>query len=116
MADISMRRGDDIGSRGGHEAMKASIIAVGSEMLTPFRLDTNSLLVTDRLNAIGYDVRMKVVVGDRIDEIAGVFASALTWADLIVVIGGLGPTDDDLTRQAIAQALQVPLEVHEEVV
>ena len=96
--------------------MKACIIAVGSEMLTPFRVDTNSLIVTDRLNAIGYDVRLKVVVGDDIEELAQVFASALTWADLIVVIGGLGPTDDDITRAAIAQVLDVPLDIHEHVV
>jgi len=85
-------------------------------MLTPFRVDTNSLIVTDRLNAIGYDVRLKVVVGDDIEELAQVFASALTWADLIVVIGGLGPTDDDVTRAAIARVLGVPLDLHEDVV
>ena len=92
--------------------LRACIVAVGSEMLTPFRVDTNSLIVTDRLNAIGYDVRLKVVVGDDRGELAQVFASALTWADLIVVIGGLGPTDDDITRAAIAQVLEVPLDLH----
>src|SRR5205823_6380091 len=86
------------------------------EMLTPFRVDTNSLAVTERLNAIGYDVRLKVVVGDDTAELAGVFESALTWADAVVVTGGLGPTDDDITRGAIAQVLQTPLEVHEYVV
>jgi nicotinamide-nucleotide amidase len=96
--------------------MKACIIAVGSEMLTPFRVDTNSLVVTERLNAIGYDVRLKVVVGDDHRELAEVFEGALAWADVVVVIGGLGPTDDDLTRGAIAQVLKLPLEVHEHVV
>src|SRR5688500_4006661 len=96
--------------------LRACIVAVGSEMLTPFRVDTNSLIVTDRLNAIGYDVRLKVVVGDDIGELTQVFASALRWADLIVVIGGLGPTDDDITRAAIAQVLEVPLDIHEDVV
>jgi len=96
--------------------MKACIIAVGSEMLTPFRVDTNSLVVTERLNAIGYDVRLKVVVGDDTAELAGVFESALSWADAVVVTGGLGPTDDDITRVAIAQVLQTPLDVHEHVV
>ena len=96
--------------------LKACIIAVGSEMLTPFRVDTNSLVVTERLNAIGYDVRLKMVVGDDVEELAQVFASALTWADLIVVMGGLGPTDDDVTRAAIAQVLEVPLDLHEHVV
>jgi len=93
--------------------MKACIVAVGSEMLTPFRVDTNSLVVTDQLNAIGLDVRLKVVVGDDIQELAGVLESALTWADAVVIIGGLGPTDDDVTRQALAEVLQVPLDVHE---
>jgi nicotinamide-nucleotide amidase len=96
--------------------MKACIIAVGSEMLTPFRVDTNSLIVTERLNAIGYDVRLKVVVGDDRRELAEVFERALSWSDVVVVIGGLGPTDDDITRGAIAQVLQAPLEVHEDVV
>ena len=50
--------------------MKACISAVGSELLTPFRVDTNSLLITERLNAIGYDVRLKAVVGDDVDELA----------------------------------------------
>ena len=93
--------------------MKACIVAVGSEMLTPFRVDTNSLVVTDQLNAIGFDVRLKVVVGDDIRELAVVVASALTWADAVVIIGGLGPTDDDVTRQALADVLQVPLDLHE---
>jgi len=96
--------------------MKACIIAVGSEMLTPFRVDTNSLVITERLNAIGYDVRLKVVVGDDNRELAEVFEGALAWADVVVVIGGLGPTDDDITRGAIAEVLQLPLEVHEHVV
>jgi nicotinamide-nucleotide amidase len=95
--------------------MKACIIAVGSEMLTPFRVDTNSLIVTDRLNAVGYDVRQKVVAGDNVDELARVLQAALVWADLVVMIGGLGPTDDDITRLAVAQVLGVPLDVHEDV-
>lgn len=94
----------------------ACIIAVGSEMLTPFRVDTNSLIVTDRLNAIGYDVRQKIVAGDDVDELARAFESALTWADAVVVIGGLGPTNDDLTRDAVARVLQMPLDLHQHVV
>ena len=82
--------------------LTACIIAVGSEMLTPFRVDTNSLIVTERLNAIGYDVRRKVVVGDDIQELAEVFADGLAWAAVVVVIGGLGPTDDDVTRSLAA--------------
>jgi competence/damage-inducible protein CinA-like protein len=96
--------------------MKACILAVGSEMLTPFRVDTNSLVITDRLNAIGFDVRLKAVVADEVEELAGAFRSALTWADLIVATGGLGPTEDDVTRDAVARVLDVRLDVHEDVV
>ena len=69
--------------------MKAWIVAVGSEMLTPFRVDTNSLVITERLNAIGCDVRLKVVVGDSVDELARVLTAARDSVDLIVCTGGL---------------------------
>ena len=95
--------------------MKATLIAVGSEMLTPFRLDTNSLVVTERLNAIGYDIRLKTVVGDDLDELAGVFRAAIGSVDLIVCTGGLGPTEDDLTRDALARVIEVPLDLDEEI-
>ena len=85
-------------------------------MLTPFRVDTNSLAITERLNAIGYDVRLKAVVADDIDELAQVFESALEWSDLIVVTGGLGPTEDDITREAVARVLNAPLSVDEAIV
>jgi len=93
--------------------MKACILAIGSEMLTPFRVDTNSLIVTERLNAIGYDVRLKAVVADDVDELAHVVESAHAWADLVVVTGGLGPTEDDITREAVARALDAPIDVDE---
>jgi nicotinamide-nucleotide amidase len=96
--------------------MKAVILAVGSEMLTPFRTDTNSLFITERLNAIGYDVRLKAVVGDDVAELARPLEDALTWADLVVLTGGLGPTEDDITRDAVARALDVPLDVDEAIV
>src|SRR6266851_2894213 len=96
--------------------MKACILAVGSEMLTPFRVDTNSLIITDRLNTIGYDVRLKAVVADDVDELAGMVESALGWADLLVVTGGLGPTEDDMTRDAVARALGIELDVDEAIV
>jgi nicotinamide-nucleotide amidase len=96
--------------------MNACILAIGSEMLTPFRVDTNSLFITERLNAIGYDVRLKAVVADDIDELARVIEGALTWADAIIVTGGLGPTEDDLTRDAVARVLGVPLDVDDAIV
>jgi nicotinamide-nucleotide amidase len=85
-------------------------------MLTPFRVDTNSLLVTDRLNAIGYDVRLKAVVADDVDELARVLQNTLAWVDLVVVTGGLGPTEDDITREAVARVLGVPMDVDEAIV
>jgi nicotinamide-nucleotide amidase len=93
--------------------LKACILAIGSEMLTPFRVDTNSLFITERLNAIGYDVRLKAVVGDDVDELADVLRAAIGWADLIVITGGLGPTEDDVTRDAVARVHDMPLEVDE---
>jgi len=96
--------------------MNACILAIGSEMLTPFRVDTNSLFITERLNAIGYDVRLKAIVGDDVDELAQVLQGALNWADLIVVTGGLGPTADDITRDAVARVLGTPIDVDESIV
>src|SRR5690606_31088463 len=83
----------------------AEIVAVGSELLTPSRIDTNSLTITSRLNAAGIRVRAKAVVGDRAADLAQVFAGALRRADLVVLTGGLGPTDDDVTREVVAQVL-----------
>lgn len=96
--------------------MNACIIAVGSELLSPFHLDTNSLVITERLNAVGCDVRLKAVVGDDIDELAGVLDRALGVFDLAVCTGGLGPTEDDVTRSAVARVLGVPLDLDEAIV
>jgi nicotinamide-nucleotide amidase len=93
--------------------VRAWIIAVGSEMLTPFRVDTNSLVITERLNALGCQVRMKVIVGDDRDELADLFARSIGLIDLVVCTGGLGPTADDVTREALARALDVPLDIDE---
>src|SRR5216684_7551731 len=104
------------GSGDRYRIMKVCIIAVGSEMLTPFRVDTNSLAITERLNAIGGDVRMKAVIGDDVEELARVLAGAIESVELIVCTGGLGPTEDDITRDAIARVLHAPLDVDEAVV
>jgi len=87
----------------------AEVIAVGSELLTASRLDTNSLFLADRLRAIGILLRAKAVVGDRADDLDAVLRAALGRSDLVVLTGGLGPTDDDLTRPVVAAALQRPL-------
>lgn len=96
--------------------MKAWIVAVGSELLTPFRVDTNSLAITERLNAIGCDVRLKLVVGDDVDELAAVFERGIGSIDVMVCTGGLGPTADDITRDALARALEVPVDVDDAIV
>src|SRR5271155_3992171 len=87
----------------------AEIIAVGSEMLTSQRLDTNSLFIADHLNALGVEVRRKLIVGDDLDVLAAAVRDALAQVNIVVVTGGLGPTEDDLTREAVAQALGRPL-------
>jgi nicotinamide-nucleotide amidase len=89
---------------------RAFIVAVGSELLTPFRTDTNSLYLTSRLNDLGIEVVGKAVAGDRRHELAQVIAEALTRTDLLVLTGGLGPTEDDVTRLAAADALGLPLD------
>jgi nicotinamide-nucleotide amidase len=91
--------------------VNAAIIAVGSEMLTPLRVDTNSLAITERLNAIGCEVRWKIVVGDDVGELARTVGPALGAVDVLVFTGGLGPTEDDVTRDAVARALGIPLEL-----
>jgi competence/damage-inducible protein CinA-like protein len=96
--------------------MKSWIVAVGSELLTPFRVDTNSLAITERLNAIGIDVRLKFVVGDDVDELASIFERGIGHIDVIVCTGGLGPTEDDITRDALTRALKVPVDVDEAIV
>jgi nicotinamide-nucleotide amidase len=85
--------------------MKCEIIAVGSELLTPFRQDTNSLYLTEKLNAIGVPVAFKTIVGDSRRNLVSAVRSALGRADILAVMGGLGPTEDDLTREAVAEAL-----------
>ncbi len=89
--------------------MKSEIIAVGSEMLTPFRQDTNSLFVTERLNEIGVTVSFKSIVGDRRKDLVSAIRTALGRADILILMGGLGPTEDDLTREATAEALGIHL-------
>jgi nicotinamide-nucleotide amidase len=89
--------------------MKSEIIAVGSEMLTPFRQDTNSLYITEKLNGIGISVAFKSIVGDRQKDLVNAIRTALGRIDILILMGGLGPTEDDLTREAVAEALSLTL-------
>ena len=90
--------------------MIAEIIAVGSEMLTPFRQDTNSLFLTSRLNALGVEVAFKTIVGDSREQLVDVARTALGRSNVLVFSGGLGPTEDDLTRESVAEALGIELQ------
>ncbi|HJT46009.1 MAG TPA: competence/damage-inducible protein A [Chthoniobacterales bacterium] len=89
--------------------MIAEIIAVGSELLTPFRQDTNSLYLTEKLNSLGVEVAFKSIVGDNLKDIVRVSTTALSRADIVIFSGGLGPTEDDLTREAVAETLGLRL-------
>ncbi len=89
--------------------MIAEIIAVGSEMLTPFRQDTNSLFLTQGLNDLGVSVAFKTIVGDNRRQLTEATRIALGRADVVIFSGGLGPTEDDVTRACVADALGVEL-------
>lgn len=89
--------------------MNAEIIAVGSELLTPHRQDTNSLYLTEKLNEIGVEVRFKSIVGDDREGLVAAAKLAMRRSDIILFSGGLGPTEDDLTREAVAEALGLKL-------
>ena len=92
------------------DGLTAAIIAVGSELLTPHKTDTNSLYVTEVLNDLGIAVAFKAIVGDNRAELASHVAHALTRHRVLVLTGGLGPTDDDLTREVVAEHLALPLD------
>jgi nicotinamide-nucleotide amidase len=96
--------------------MKAEIIAVGSELLTPDRLDTNSLFLTEELNKLGVEVIRKSIVGDNRDDLRSAFDEALKRVELVIGCGGLGPTADDLTRETVADLLGRKLIRHDEIV
>ena len=88
----------------------AVIIAVGSELLTPDRTDTNSLFLTRELNELGVSVRYKMIVGDERDDLAHALRTAIPQADLVVLTGGLGATADDITRETVASVFDLPLQ------
>ena len=85
--------------------MRAELLAVGSELLGPLRAETNTLWLTDRLLEAGVEVAARVTVADDAALLESAFRSALGRADLVIATGGLGPTEDDLTREAAAAAL-----------
>src|SRR6202046_1051764 len=96
--------------------MLAEIIAVGSEMLTPHRQDTNSLYLTQGLNDLGVSVAFKTIVGDNRQHLVDAARIALGRADIVIFSGGLGPTEDDLTREAAAAALNLTLHQNPDII
>ncbi|MBM3775929.1 MAG: competence/damage-inducible protein A [Acidobacteria bacterium] len=95
--------------------MNAEIIAVGSELLTGQHLDTNSLFLTEQLNNLGVEVVTKCVVGDHCERLAASVRAALTRSQILILSGGLGPTEDDVTREAVGLALDRRLNYHPEI-
>jgi nicotinamide-nucleotide amidase len=93
--------------------LNAEILAIGSEMLTPFRVDTNSLWLTEQLNALGVEVKLKTVVGDDELRLEEAVRDAMRRSEIIISTGGLGPTEDDITKKVFARVLGRELEVHE---
>lgn len=89
--------------------MNAAILAVGSELLGSTHIDTNSLTVANALERYGVKVTRKSVVGDDVASIAAELEFALRHADVVVITGGLGPTDDDVTKEAVAASLRLQL-------
>ena len=93
--------------------MKAEILCVGSELLLGQITDTNAVYMAQGLARAGVDLHRKTTVGDNLERIAGAISASLSRADCLIVTGGLGPTTDDLTREAIAKALGVELDYDE---
>ncbi len=96
--------------------LSAEIIAIGSELLTPEKTDTNSLWLTGKLNEIGIDVKLKTIVGDDSRRLEETIRDAVKRSDVVITTGGLGPTEDDITRQISARAIGRELEFHEDIV
>ena len=89
--------------------MKAEIVAVGTELLLGQIVDTNSAHIAQQLTTVGLDLHFKSTVGDNLERIKGTLETALRRSDFIITTGGIGPTLDDLTREAVAEALNKPL-------
>jgi nicotinamide-nucleotide amidase len=95
--------------------LTAEIIAIGSELLTPDRADTNSLWLTEKLNSIGIEVKLKTIVGDDDARLEETIKDALRRSRVVITTGGLGPTEDDITRKIAARALGRRLMLNEKV-
>src|SRR5262245_49895952 len=95
--------------------LTAEIIAIGSELLTPNRSATNSLWITELLNSVGIDVKLKTIVGDDEARLEETIRDAMKRSNIIISTGGLGPTEDDITRKIFSRVLNRPLILNEKV-
>ncbi|HYN71030.1 MAG TPA: competence/damage-inducible protein A [Nakamurella sp.] len=95
--------------------MRVDVVAVGTELLLGQIVDTNSSWIGEQLAAHGFDSLLQVKVGDNLGRVAAAVHDALAHADAVIVCGGLGPTHDDLTREAIAAVMGIALELHQDV-
>ncbi len=95
--------------------LSAEIIAIGSELLTPTKTDTNSLWLTEKLNDIGIEVMLKTIVGDDGSRLEETVRDAIKRSDVVITTGGLGPTEDDITRQCTANAVGRKLVYHDDI-
>ena len=93
--------------------LSAEIIAIGSELLTPTKTDTNSLWLTEKLNDIGIEVKLKTIVGDDGERLEEAVRDAMRRSDIVITTGGLGPTEDDITRKWTAKAVGRDLVYHD---
>ncbi|HEX7677289.1 MAG TPA: competence/damage-inducible protein A [Thermoanaerobaculia bacterium] len=116
MIDAGIPKPDDSHNSETAKPHTASFIAIGSEMLGPTRVDTNSLKVTAAFESFGIGVIRKSVVGDTRGELVDEIRYSLAHADILVTSGGLGPTEDDMTREALAEALGLEMEVDAEII
>src|SRR3954470_19885943 len=87
------------------EPLTAEIIAIGSELLAPDRTDTNSLWLTEKLNSVGIEVKLKTIVGDDDARLEEAIKDASRRSKVVITTGGLGPTEDDVTRKVAGRAL-----------
>src|SRR5260370_40190661 len=95
--------------------LSGEIIGIGSELLTPKFKDTNSLYLTEQLNTIGIPVVMKIIAGDDEHYLEQAIRGSLSRTPILITIGGLGPTEDDVTRKVIARVLQRQLVLNDEI-
>ena len=93
--------------------MNAEILTVGTELLLGDILNSNSQFLSRELAIYGIDILYQSTVGDNRDRLEKALETALSRCDMVILTGGLGPTEDDLTRETVAAALDLPLELHE---